>query len=70
MRATNGVGDRRSEGILFLVHLVKFESDIATSKNIAIINYYNLLVYNIIMVKYKLYIDLYENLDILIYKSK
>ena len=33
----NGEGDRRAEGILFLVHLLKFESDTATSKNIAII---------------------------------
>ena len=37
MSAINGEGDRRAEGVLFLVHLLKFESDTATSKNIAII---------------------------------
>jgi len=40
MSATNGEGDRRAEGILFLVNLLKFESDTATSKNIAIIRLY------------------------------
>ena len=34
---TKGKGDRRAEGIIFLVHLFKFESYTATSKNIAII---------------------------------
>ena len=33
----SGEGDRRAERIIFLVHLLKFESDTATSKNIEII---------------------------------
>ena len=41
MSARNVEGDRRAEGILFLVHLVKFESETATSKNIAIIRNFN-----------------------------
>jgi len=38
MSATNGEGKRRAEGITFLVHLLKFDSDTETSKNIAIIS--------------------------------
>jgi len=37
MSATNWEGERRAEGIIFLVHLLKFESDTAASKNIRII---------------------------------
>jgi len=33
----NGEGDRRAEGILFLVNSLIFECDTATSKNMAII---------------------------------
>mgnify|MGYP000552436606 CR=1 FL=1 len=37
MSATNGEGDRPTERIIFLVHLLKLDSDTATSKTIAII---------------------------------
>jgi len=37
MSATNGEGDRQADGIMFFVNLLKFHSDAATSKNIAII---------------------------------
>jgi len=37
MSATDGEADRPAEGILFLVHLLTFESDTSTSQNIAII---------------------------------
>jgi len=50
MSVTNREDERRAEGIICLVHLLKFESDTATSKNIAIIwftkIYYNLLLSN------------------------
>jgi len=35
-----GKNDRRAERFLFLVHLLKFESDTATSKDISIIRLY------------------------------